>query len=419
MINSLERRPAAPFFAVTLTLRQKLTVCLACAMLATGGVAIADTPLPVRVFPAERVDSLERKRVYTGTLVPARRSSLSFEAAGKVVGLLVDEGDRVEADQILGRLDTRRLDAQIAQARAELVEANARLREFVAGPRVQTIAAARAEVMNLAAQRDVAARNLERRAMLVESRAISREEYDEALFEFRATEARVDVAQKQLDELEAGTRQEQIDAQQARSQALEARVADIRHQLEDTVLLAPYAGRVVRRRLDEGAVVSIGQTVFEIIEDAALEAWIGVPPRAAQTLSTGDQLYVEIDGTRHSATVRSIRAELDPQTRTRNVVLRLSDDARLVAGQVVRATIAQPVAMSGFWTPTASLTPRRRGLWAVYVVADGKADPRDVEVIETDGDRSFVRGALAPGEQVIAEGAHRIVAGQAVQVASR
>ncbi|MEO1093245.1 MAG: hypothetical protein AAFX81_21725, partial [Pseudomonadota bacterium] len=52
-------------------------------------------------------------------------------------------------------------------------------------------AAARAEVRSLEAQRDVAERNLKRRAKLVETRAVSREEYDEALFDFRAGAARV------------------------------------------------------------------------------------------------------------------------------------------------------------------------------------------------------------------------------------
>ncbi|WP_197524765.1 efflux RND transporter periplasmic adaptor subunit [Botrimarina hoheduenensis] len=374
--------------------------------------------LPVQVAPAEEVDTLLRKRVYTGTLVAARRSALSFETAGKIVELVADEGDRVEAGQILGRLDTRRLEALRAQSQAELVESAARLREFIAGPRTQTIAAAEAEVRNLAAQRDVAQRNLERRAQLVASRAISREEYDEMLFEFRAAEARVDVAQKTLDELIAGTRQEQIDAQQARTQALEAVVADTRHRLEDAVLRAPFAGQIVKRNLDEGTVVALGEPVFELIEAAALEAWIGAPPRAVATLTPGAAMRVEIDNEEYEAVVQSIRPELDPQTRTQNVVLRIPRDPRLVAGQVVRAAIVQPIAMRGFWTPTASLTPRRRGLWAVYVVAAGRVEPRDVEVIETDGDRSFIRGTLAPGEPVIAEGAHRIVAGQAVTIAS-
>ena len=123
-------------------------------------------------------------------------------------------------------------------------------------------------------------------------------------------------ARKQLEELETGTRVERIDAQQARVKALEAQLADVDHELEDTRLKAPYAGAVARRRVDEGVIVTAGEPVFDIIEDNRLEAWVGVPAAAAGRLSVGDQLAVVVDGTQYPSRVQSIRAELDPSTRT-------------------------------------------------------------------------------------------------------
>ncbi|MEN0110049.1 MAG: HlyD family efflux transporter periplasmic adaptor subunit, partial [Planctomycetota bacterium] len=315
MNSSRDPQPAGAggvFFGQALTRRQFLTprrrtpsgpIAFALAI----GVLVGDTAvaqrsgprsgMPVSVSPAEPVESFLRERVYTGTLVARRRSTLSFERAGKVVELLADEGARVSAGQLLARLDTRRLDARRAQAVADLSEGNAVLRELVAGPRQETIAAATAEVRNLAAQRDVVARNLQRRERLVPTGAITREEYDETVFELRAADARVDVAQKKLDELLAGTRVEQVAAQRARVGAIEARVADINHELEDSTLVAPYAGRVARRQVDEGAVVGAGERVFEIVEDDALEAWIGVPPTSAGRLQVGEPIRVTIAGT--------------------------------------------------------------------------------------------------------------------------
>lgn len=401
---------------------------LALSVVAAGAATSAETaakaeqaagatsaPMPVGVEVATPVDSFLRERVYTGTLVAKRRSVLSFEISGKLIELAVDEGDRVEANQMLGRLDTRRLTASKLQAEADLMQATARLRELEAGPRVQTIAAARAEVQSLAAQRDVAELRLRRREKLVRTNAVSREEYDEALYDYRAAAARTDVGQKTLDELEAGTRQEQVDAQRAQVGALEARLADIKHQLDDAVLLAPYAGRIAQRRIDEGTVVAAGAPVFDLIEDDSLEAWVGVPPRSAKNVAVGDALELNIDGAKYNATIQSIRPELDAQTRTQNVVLRIEKPAGLVAGQVARIGVREPVQMTGFWAPTEALTPDRRGLWSLLVAGDdGLAAARPVEVIENDGDRSFVRGALEAGEQIIVEGAHRVVPGQAV-----
>lgn len=373
--------------------------------------------MPVRTEVATPVDTFLRERVYTGTLVARRKSVLSFERAGKLIELAVDEGDRVTQGQVLATLDTRRLTARKSQAEAELARAMAGLRELVAGPRVQTIAAAEAEVRSLTAQRDVAELRLRRRESLVKSRAVSREEYDESLYDFRAAAARTDVGQKTLDELEAGTRGEQIEAQRAQVGAVEASLADIVHELDDSVLLAPFAGRITRRRIDEGTVVSAGIPVFELLEADALEAWIGVPPRSARALKAGTEIDVTIAGESYRATIRSIRPELDAETRTQNVILRIEKPGGLVAGEVARVGVREPVAMTGFWVPTAALTPDRRGLWSVQVAEDGLSAARPVEVIENDGDRSFVRGTLQAGERIIVEGVHRVVPGQAVVAA--
>lgn len=396
------------------------TVIVAVAISTSSGVAAASDDrtagLPVRVRIAEPVDSILRERIYTGTLVARRRSQLSFERPGKLIELLADEGDRVEAGQALAKLDLRRLTARRAQAEANLTEASSRLRELIQGPRQETIAAAEAEVRNLAAQSDVSRRRLDRRAQLVESRAVSREEYDDALYEFRAAEARVDVVQKQLDELLAGTRVEQVDAQRARVAALEATLADINHEIEDATLTAPFGGRVAARLLDEGAVVAAGAPVFALIEDRGIEAWVGLPPASASAIEVGSDISATIAGVAYEARVRAVRPELDPATRTQTLILAIPKPKGLVAGQVVRVGIHERVAAEGFWVPTDALTPDRRGLWSLLVVADGHASPRPVEVIENDGDRSFVRGALQAGEPVIVGGAHRVVAGQAVRV---
>ncbi len=444
MTNSPAESPAAEtssaseagsFFGRLLTPRQKTTLrwiggatALVVASVAVAGAATGEPKAteavssverqgatPVRVRPAELVTSFERERVYTGTLVARRRSVLSFELAGKVVEMSADEGDRVSANQPLAKLDVRRLQARRAQAEAELAQATALLRELKQGPRQQTIAAADAQVQSLAAQRDVAELRLKRRERLVQRGAISREEYDDSLAEYRVAVAQTDVGQKTLDELEAGTRDERVDAQVAQVGAIEASLADIYHQLDDAVLLAPFDGRLVRRRVDEGTVIAAGTPVFELIEDTRLEAWVGVPPRSAASIRVGEERGVTIDGVATPAVVRSVRPELDPETRTRNVVLDLKEPDGLVAGQIARVGIRESVKGEGYWVPTASLTPDRRGLWSLLVVeAEGHAAARPVEVIENDGDRSFVRGALQAGESVIVEGVHRVVPGQKV-----
>lgn len=424
------------FFAQDLTKRQKLTKRITRAFVAlifvgvvAGAIyaqtlvptdAVPETPaaanvLPVTTIKAERVDSYARQRSYTGLLREARRSQLSFQRGGELLQLSVDEGQYVEVGQELGRLDDRHIRARRAQVEAQVAEAKAILEELVAGPRKETIAAKRAELRAQQAQRQILASNLKRRERLLQSTAVSREEYETFKFDYEAALAREDVIQRQLDEMLAGTRVEQIAAQRARLAQLDAQLTDIAHDLQDTQLVAPFAGRVAKRFVDEGTVIAAGTPIVEVIDDTHVEAWIGLPPSAALEMEVGQQHELLIDGETVTAVVKSRAPDVQQTSRTRNVILRLDADGQhVLPGQVVRLAVSEQVDQPGYWVPTTALTRGTRGLWSLYVVEGNVVARRDVELLDTVGTDSFVRGTLQPGDEVIASGTHRVVLGQRV-----
>lgn len=425
------------FFAQKLTPRQKLTRWSLIAILAVGAAAAIGiwhhvqavengaivSPVarltPVHTVEAARTEAYQRPRSYTGVLRESRRSQVSFQLAGEVVNLEVDEGDLVAADQPIARLDDRHIRARAAQITAELAEANARLDELLAGPRKETIAAKRAELRGLRATSASLRLRYDRREQLVQAAAVSKEEYEVLLYDYHTAVAMADVAQRQLDEMLAGTRAEQLAAQRARKDQLEAQLQDIQYELEDTVLLAPYAGRVSRRFIDEGTVVSVGESVFELLDEQHVEAWIGFPAATTKSIRSGDHHNVSVADVEYKAVVQSLAPDVDRQTRTRNVILRLTDSAAAVyPGQVVRIEVEELVAESGFWLPTTALSRGARGLWSVFVVENAESGDvvvrRDVELLDTMGERSFVRGTLQHGERVVASGVHKLVVGQRV-----
>ena len=303
------------FFGKKLTKCQNVTTCIRRALaalfviiLVTAGTIfwrspssatpvtlqpIENQPLEVSTLKAEFVQSYTRDRHYTGLLKESRRSTLSFQRGGEVVEIFVDEGQSVEAGQVLAQLDDRHIRANGAQLTAQVEEAKARLEELLAGPRKETIAAKQAELRAQQSQAQILEKQLARREQLLQTTAVTREEYETVLYDFEAAEARVDVIQRQLDELLAGTRVEKIAAQRAVLSQLDAQLTDLSHDLQDTKLVAPFAGRISRRLIDEGAVLSTGSPVVELLDDTHLEAWIGLPPTAARTLSVGEQHTLE------------------------------------------------------------------------------------------------------------------------------
>ncbi|MEQ8790486.1 MAG: efflux RND transporter periplasmic adaptor subunit [Pirellulaceae bacterium] len=385
----------------------------------------ASAALPVSVVTAQPVSDFASRRMYTGLLVAGRTSELSFQRSGKVVAIYFDQGQHVRAGQELAKLDTRGLLAQRDELRARREQAVAVLDELLAGPRQEQIAAAEAEVRQLAAQADWQQARHARRVELRGREVIAQEEYDESRFGLEAAKAQRDAAQRRLDEMLAGTRAEQKEAQKAVVAQLDAALAQLEVDLQDSVLTAPYSGVVARRHLDEGTVITPGARVLRLIEDGRLEAHVGLPPEVAATVFSGEQHDVVIGEATYTTRVDCVLPELDAATRTRTAIFLLPESSRgeVVPGQIVRASISRREDAKGYWLPTASLDRGGRGLWSCLVAradSDGvwRTERRHVEVLHTDADRVLVRGTLSPGERVIAEGVHRLVEGQAVEVLS-
>ncbi|MGD1906774.1 MAG: efflux RND transporter periplasmic adaptor subunit [Leptolyngbyaceae cyanobacterium] len=393
--------------------------------LAGAGVeaAEADQVLPVETITVEAVSSYEVARAYTGEIAALRTSELGFERSGQLVEVYVQGGDRVAAGTPIARLDTRNLQTQRQQLAAERVRALAQLTELEAGPRTEDIAAATATVRELEQQLALQEMQRSRREALYNEGAISQEELDEFAFGEGALQARLEQAQSGLAELQNGTRQEQLTAQQALVQQLDARIADLEVTLSKSTITAPFDGIVAFRLVDEGTVVGAGQTVLRFVESATPEARIGMPTDVAQTLQVGQPQTLSMGTETYDAIVTAILPEVDSDTRTQIVVFRLTSTATAISpGQTVRAELIETVPTDGIWLPTAALTQGIRGLWNAYVVTEPDPDQpghtvqaQAVEILHQEGDRVLVRGTLQPGDRVVASGTHRLVPGQQVQ----
>ncbi|MGF1568743.1 MAG: efflux RND transporter periplasmic adaptor subunit [Nodosilinea sp.] len=389
---------------------------------------LTSAPLPVEVVSLTAVDGYTAARQYTGELVAGRRSNLGFDAGGTVVELLVDEGDRVAAGQPLARLDTRSLATQRQQLVAQKDQATAVLNELQNGPRAQDIAAARAAVADLEQQVALARVQRDRRKDLYSRGAISQEELDQETFGTGALENRLAQANSELDELLAGTRSEQIDAQAAQVRQLDASIQAVDVDLSKSMITAPFGGRISQRLVDEGVVVSGGQAVLQVVEAGDTEARVGVPAEVANGLAIGSAQTVAVGDHAFPATITALLPELDAASRTTTVVLTVNTDGDLTLGQTAQLTLANTQPAAGFWVPSTALVQGEQGLWSLYVAKAGETPnpaqapaftvaPQPVEILHTEGDRVLVQGLVQPGDQVIAAGTHRVVPGQVVSIA--
>lgn len=211
--------------------------------------------------------------------VDIRQVDVGFRVPGRILEVLVDEGDRVEKGQPLAKLDVDLLRQQKEQAQAALDAEKASLLKLERGYRVQEIAQARAAVSEAVASAENAEINLKRVAGLRKSNAISQRELDNTRAAEQEARARLKSARDNLDMLLSGYREEEVLAQKARVEQAEAEFKRASIHLDDGVLFAPQKGIILTRAREAGAIVADGQTVYTITltDPLWLRAYVSEP----------------------------------------------------------------------------------------------------------------------------------------------
>ena len=252
---------------------------------------------------------------------------VAFKISGKLTERAVNEGDRVQKDMVIARLDQEQLlhqraqaqavlesaqsqltqlmtgieyqraavESQIGQQRAQLQGAEAQLSELEAGSRPMEIEQSRARVSEAKTELERATADWERAQPLFKADDISRSQYDQFQARYQAARAQLRQAQEVLQMVEEGPRKERKQGGQAQvaqaqaglrlaeAQRLElkrreqevatrraeidrakAQMALIESQIKDTIALAPVGGVVLSKSAEVGEVLAAGTTVLTI-----------------------------------------------------------------------------------------------------------------------------------------------------------
>jgi HlyD family secretion protein len=211
--------------------------------------------------------------------IDLRQVELAFNNSERIAEVLVQEGDHVKQGQVLARLDTSRLEPQVAQAEAQAAAQRQVVEKLHNGTRPEEIEQARANVEAAKAEQERAKELLKRNTSLVARQAISQQEYDDAKAAFDVAEARVMLNQKALDLALAGPRKEDVAEGEHRLAAAEATLAFLKQQLADCELKAPSDAVVRTRILEPGEMASPQRPVYSlaIIDPKWVRAYVSEP----------------------------------------------------------------------------------------------------------------------------------------------
>ena len=385
---------------------------------------IDNTPLPVTVTVLGRTAPPAVTDTYRGLVIASKTSELAFRRTGRVAGFAVQEGAKVSSGQLLASLESEEIQARIAMAQANIAEAEAYLAELQAGPRQQTIDAAAADVRRLQAAARLANATAMRQRKLVEANASSDQEYDDARSMLDQQTAALTAAEHRLHELREGTRPEQLAAQRARVQSLQAQLRSLEVDLRDCQLTAPYSGVISRRYLDEGAVVGPETRALKILQIEPLEARFGVTPADAARHPVGTDVLLTIDDVPLPGRIARIEPEVDLATRTQGLfvtILPAPHGNGLVPGRTISLALTADNPTPGLWVPMTALARADRGLWSLFVAAPSHngsyvIERREIQIVDMHAELAKVSGAsVNAGDLIVGSALHRVTPGMQVQ----
>lgn len=365
----------------------------------------------------------------SGSVEPIRTVNLSPKSAGILQELYVEQGDRVTQGQLIARMDNEQLDAQIAQNRASIAEAQAQLDDALEGSSATDIGqaraaveAARAQLEEARARQVLAEEDLSRNRSLFDRGAIARSDLDRAVNDARSASAgvdqaiaRVDEADQRLIDQQNGSDTTDIAQAEARLARAQGQLQAVQVQLSDTQIRAPFDGIVTQRFAAEGAFVTPTATASEVTSATStaivaiasgLEVVAEVPEADVNRIKVGQSVEIQADAF-PDETFKGVVQLIAPEAIERQNVTVFQVRIRLLSGtDQLRSNMNTTVAFLGDQLADALVIPAvavitQGGETGVLVPNEtGQAQLEPVVLGPQVGDRIQVLDGLQAGDRV-------------------
>ncbi|WP_339492101.1 efflux RND transporter periplasmic adaptor subunit [Pseudomonas sp. EA_15y_Pfl2_R67] len=361
-----------------------LLVSLGALLLWPSDEPAASVVPPLRVSTATAGPAMLNRSVQVnGTLVAREEIAISSSVPEqRVAEVKVEEGDSVESGQLLARLETQGLDAQIRQAQAALARARA--------------AVGQQEAVTVEAQA-----TFKRIEWLGGSGAVSEQQVDER--------------RAQADSAAASLRAALAEVEQALAQFAEAR-----HQRSKADIRAPFAGVIVERMARTGA-LSGGEPMFRLIREGAIEFEGEVAETDLVDITPGQTLRVRIAGISSpmKGTIRRVGPKVDARSRLGRVRIELDYSPLLRVGTYAHGTLVLASRKLDVTLPARafSIIDAHRA-WVMRINDQGVIARQTVATGRRSGDLLEITSGLQAGERVVANASAFVREGDVVAVSA-
>lgn len=341
-------------------------------------------PMTVELGAVKR-GNLAAHLTVVGNLIGLQTVDVAPRVQGRLISVSVDMGDPVRRGQTIARVEDREIAEQVRQAEASMEVSKATIRQREADLKVAEL-------------------NFDRSKNLFERQLLAKQALDDAESRYLAAVAQVDLAK----------------AQQSQN---DARLQELKFNLQNTIIASPVDGFIGKRNVDPGAMVSTNTAVASVVDISRLKLVVNVVEKDLRMVNAGDVGVVEVDaypGETFNGRIARVAPVLDPATRTASIEIEIPNPGyRLKPGMYARITLTVEERKNVLVAPKIAVIDfeNRRGVWVPGEDTRAKFVPVELGIEGTDtveivsglneGDRFVTLGASAVrnNDQLVIAGA--------------
>ena len=377
--------------------------------------------VPVKVTLSQTED-LPEYQSFPGKVVAVDEVSLSPKMGGKVEQILVKEGEKVKAGQVLIKLEQKDVASQVNQAQAGYDAALAHLSSLEKGQLPQQIAQLESAVNQAEANYKNAKENYDRMKELLDQGAISKQQFEGIELQYNVAQEQYESATTQLSLTREETAPESISAAQAQVKQAEAMVSAAKTALDNCLITSPIDGTVGAITATIGQLASPGYPVATVGNLNSVEIQINVTEDRVNGLKTGQEAEVTVDAASDSVfkgEIVSVSPFKDPMTQVYPVkILVRNEKGLLKSGMFARVKLMVALYSQVVTVPEDAVVSYD-GTKIVYTFENGPAKANAVEIGSASMGRVVITKGLASGKEIIIEGQELITDGMKVKVEGR
>ncbi len=368
-----------------------------------------EAAVPVQVVTVQK-ETIQRTVTAEAILFPLQQAAITPKISAPVKAFYIKRGSHVHKGQLLAVLENSDLAAAAQENQGSYDQAQAAYATTTVSDLPQAIQ--KAQLDTQAAKQLFAAQQkiFNSRQDLVQQGAMPRKELDQAGVDLTNARNQYEIAQKRLDALMAGGKQQQLKSAAGQLESAKGKYLGAAAQLSYSEIRSPIDGVVVDRPLNPGEMAAAGTPLLTVMDVSQVIARAHIPQPEAALLKVGDKATITVPGEDNpvEGKITVVSPALDPNSTTVEIwVQAKNSDQRLKPGTSVRlAMLAQTIPDALVIPATALLTGQDGTTSVMQVSADSHAHQKNVKVGIRQGDEVQVIEGLQAGDHIVASGAY-------------